>query len=189
MPDVLGNASMLTALQMSYAERLLLSRQHDPFAEPRAWETLVAGGIAGVVTWVSIYPLDVVKTRLQTQSVEAEGQSVARRAEGSTERDQSMLRRRSGGRMACQVSIEVVGICSVRAFVVNAVQWYAYEQIMAFLRAATLTIASSRTCILVRIPRFASPDSRPYSYTRVLANRCNAAALEFADFEPFLCCL
>jgi len=32
---------------------------------------LVAGGIAGVATWASIYPLDVVKTRVQTQVLEA----------------------------------------------------------------------------------------------------------------------
>ncbi|XP_050384522.1 mitochondrial arginine transporter BAC2-like [Argentina anserina] len=31
--------------------------------------TLVAGGLAGVASWISCYPLDVVKTRLQAQSM------------------------------------------------------------------------------------------------------------------------
>ena len=31
--------------------------------------TLVAGGLAGVASWVSSYPLDVIKTRLQAQSL------------------------------------------------------------------------------------------------------------------------
>nr|XP_016444577.1 PREDICTED: mitochondrial arginine transporter BAC2-like [Nicotiana tabacum] len=30
--------------------------------------TLIAGGLAGAVSWISCYPLDVVKTRLQAQS-------------------------------------------------------------------------------------------------------------------------
>ena len=110
-----------------------MSRQHDPFAEPRAWETLVAGGIAGVVTWVSIYPLDVVKTRLQTQSVEAEAQALLGEQKG---------RRKTSLDVAKEIwrkdglggFYRGVGICSLRAFVVNAVQWYAYEQIMVYFR-------------------------------------------------------
>ncbi|KAF9988072.1 hypothetical protein BGZ65_012461 [Modicella reniformis] len=31
------------------------------------WKLLFAGGLAGTLSWVSIYPLDVIKTRLQTQ--------------------------------------------------------------------------------------------------------------------------
>jgi solute carrier family 25 carnitine/acylcarnitine transporter 20/29 len=30
---------------------------------------LVSGGVAGMVYWLSIYPVDVVKTRLQTDSL------------------------------------------------------------------------------------------------------------------------
>ena len=32
-----------------------------------AIKALLCGGIAGCVTWLSIYPLDVIKTRVQTQ--------------------------------------------------------------------------------------------------------------------------
>ncbi|KAK3846837.1 MAG: mitochondrial carrier domain-containing protein [Linnemannia gamsii] len=31
------------------------------------WKLLFAGGVAGTLSWASIYPLDVIKTRLQTQ--------------------------------------------------------------------------------------------------------------------------
>ncbi|RMZ74878.1 hypothetical protein DV737_g5645, partial [Chaetothyriales sp. CBS 132003] len=50
-------------------KRLLVGqRSAEPFVDMKAWETLVAGGIAGVVTWASVYPLDVIKTRIQTQA-------------------------------------------------------------------------------------------------------------------------
>lgn len=34
-----------------------------------AWKLLVAGGMAGAISWSSIYPLDVIKSRLQMQVV------------------------------------------------------------------------------------------------------------------------
>ena len=117
-------------------KRLLLSRQHDPFVQMRAWETLVAGGIAGVVTWVSIYPLDVVKTRVQTRRAADRSPEMERLLEGG------MKERKVGSR---EVAREIwregglkgfyrgVGVCSLRAFLVNAVQWYSYERIMAFM--------------------------------------------------------
>ena len=42
---------------------------------------LMCGGLAGIITWASIFPLDVIKTRVQTQLLRSE---VARRGEQQT---------------------------------------------------------------------------------------------------------
>lgn len=92
---------------------------------PTATDVLISGGIAGVVTWVSIYPLDVIKTRLQTDPA------------WHPER-QRLLLAETGAPRHAQNSLEVardiwrssgvggfyrgVGICSLRAFFVNAIQ-------------------------------------------------------------------
>ncbi|KIV96242.1 hypothetical protein PV10_00132 [Exophiala mesophila] len=118
------------------SKRLLLSRQADPFLAPSTTDVLISGGIAGVVTWVSIYPLDVIKTRLQTQpSWHPEQQGLLRSEQAAISRSvQSSL---GIAKDVWQTSglggfYRGIGICSLRAFVVNAVQWYVYERIMAF---------------------------------------------------------
>lgn len=40
-----------------------------------AWKLLLAGGLAGTISWASIYPLDVVKSRMQMQIVQPQLQS------------------------------------------------------------------------------------------------------------------
>jgi solute carrier family 25 (mitochondrial carnitine/acylcarnitine transporter), member 20/29 len=106
-------------------KRLLLSRQADPFVAPTASEVLVSGGIAGVVTWLSIYPLDVVKTRLQTQPTwAAEREQLLPGRNRVLQREQSSV---SVARSIWQDSgvrgfYRGIGICSLRAFIVNAVQ-------------------------------------------------------------------
>ena len=133
-------------------KRLLLSRQPDPFIPPTAAEVLISGGIAGVVTWVSIYPLDVLKTRLQTQlSWIAERQPLLPGSDVANHSAKSSLQiaRELWQSAGIRGFYRGVGICSLRAFIVNAVQvrnrpyqleigcanlteWYAYERIMAF---------------------------------------------------------
>jgi len=102
-----------------------------------AVRVLLCGGIAGVVTWASIFPLDVVKTRVQTQvmmygegspflqSLESSAVRSDSRAAGSGSRgpvgawDIAKLAYREEG---VRVFFRGLGVCSVRAFVVNAVQ-------------------------------------------------------------------
>lgn len=105
-------------------KRLLLSRQHDPFLEASTMDVLMSGGIAGVITWASIYPLDVIKTRLQAQdSGAAHGHESSALLESSARRKGAMQIAREVFRTeGVRALYQGLGICSVRAFIVNAVQ-------------------------------------------------------------------
>ena len=100
----------------------------------------MCGGLAGIITWASIFPLDVIKTRVQTQLLRSE---VARRGEQQTllhaEGQGSQFGAIQIARHAYQtegvgVFFRGLGICSVRAFIVNAVQWAVYEWMMRILQ-------------------------------------------------------
>ena len=81
---------------------------------------LLAGGVAGVVTWGSIYPLDVIKTVLQAQpwSKSLTG-TVAGIQPTRTTVEVALHILETGGVTAFYRGF---GICSIRAFIVNAVQ-------------------------------------------------------------------
>lgn len=89
-----------------------------------ALRVLLCGGIAGVVTWASVFPLDVIKTRLQAQpsgtSPESRSllPSVANRQELSTLQMTKEIYRNEGAK----AFYRGLGVCSLRAFIVNAVQ-------------------------------------------------------------------
>jgi solute carrier family 25 carnitine/acylcarnitine transporter 20/29 len=100
-------------------------------------DVLLCGGLAGIVTWASIFPLDVVKTRVQTQLLvvpEAApllgGDGVDAKARRIGAWQVAKEAYREGG---ARVFFRGLGICSLRAFIVNAVQWAAYEWIMTEL--------------------------------------------------------
>lgn len=91
--------------------------------------------MAGVITWASIFPLDVIKTRYQVQDMTLASPEqrplLAGEVVGRTEVvGTSTLRRQSALQVArdayCQEGIAVffrgLGVCSARAFIVNAVQ-------------------------------------------------------------------
>lgn len=90
---------------------------------------LLCGGLAGVVTWASVFPLDVIKTRVQTQpwipvsEVSALIQPPRRAGALQVSREAYA----AGG---LRVFFRGLAVCSVRAFIVNAVQWTVYEWIM-----------------------------------------------------------
>ncbi|OLN87641.1 Mitochondrial basic amino acids transporter [Colletotrichum chlorophyti] len=102
-----------------------------------AAKVLFCGGLAGIVTWASIFPLDVIKTRVQTQAFEAAAGASPLLAARDAEQQRRPKRAgamqvaseayREGG---AKVFFRGLTICSVRAFIVNAVQWAVYEWAM-----------------------------------------------------------
>lgn len=111
-----------------------------------ALKVFLCGGLAGIVTWASIFPLDVVKTRVQTQLLHERthvgDQRPLLQADG--EPTNSLRGKRLStfeiAKQAYQsegatVFFRGLGICSIRAFVVNAVQWAVYEWMMRLLQA------------------------------------------------------
>lgn len=100
----------------------------DESSHQAALKILLCGGIAGIVTWGSVFPLDMIKTRLQAQNMHGHVQ-VLSHSEG-----QALLRPQRPTLSSLQIAREVyraeglkafyrgLGVCSVRAFIVNAVQ-------------------------------------------------------------------
>ena len=109
---------------------------------PEAAKVLLCGGLAGIVTWASIFPLDVIKTRVQTQglsSLGGSGETEPLLSRGDTTASTQKHVRKLGAWDVAKETYREGGIkpffrglavCSVRAFIVNAVQWAVYEWIM-----------------------------------------------------------
>jgi len=117
--------------------QLMISRMRERGSDTQeAAKVLLCGGLAGVVTWASIFPLDVIKTRVQTQitadsttapllgpAVSTDGPE--RRRLGAVEVARNAYRTEGPG-----VFFRGLMVCSTRAFIVNAVQWAVYEWTM-----------------------------------------------------------
>lgn len=89
-----------------------------------AARVLLCGGVAGVATWVSVFPLDVIKTRVQTQP----SLDVLANRRGAMEISREMYT--SEG---IRPFFRGLTICCVRAFIVNAAQWAVYEYVFRYL--------------------------------------------------------
>lgn len=88
-----------------------------------AMNILLCGGIAGVVTWGSVFPLDMIKTRLQAQTLDhrrgIESQGLLRQHQALNTFQIAKEAYRTEGVKAFYRGL---GVCSVRAFIVNAAQ-------------------------------------------------------------------
>jgi solute carrier family 25 carnitine/acylcarnitine transporter 20/29 len=122
------------------------NRGMDSTAEETA-KVLICGGLAGVATWASVFPLDVIKTRVQTQIMGVEnapllgaalGEGIEQRKLGAIEISRNAYKTEGPG-----VFFRGLGVCSVRAFIVNAAQWAVYEWLMRELGSKKGRTASS----------------------------------------------
>ncbi|KAL8375730.1 hypothetical protein RB595_007038 [Gaeumannomyces hyphopodioides] len=106
-----------------------------------AARVLLCGGVAGVVTWASIFPLDTVKTRVQAQLpgalaavASSEGSPLLPSSSDAPGRGRRLgaveVAREAYREGGLRVFFRGLAVCSVRAFVVNAAQWAVYEWIM-----------------------------------------------------------
>ncbi|KAK3391634.1 mitochondrial carrier domain-containing protein [Sordaria brevicollis] len=111
-----------------------------------AARVLLCGGLAGIVTWASIFPLDVIKTRVQTQGILSSSTAAAVGEQTALLDGTTMTTTRKprplGAWEVAKLTYRQEGVrpffrgltvCSVRAFIVNAVQWAMYEWIMTEL--------------------------------------------------------
>ncbi|KAJ6263764.1 hypothetical protein Dda_2335 [Drechslerella dactyloides] len=100
--------------------------------ESETAKTLVAGGIAGCVTWATIYPLDVVKTRVQTQQLlQVPSHAGPSAYMGALDHARDIYRTEG-----LRGYFSGFWWCMGRAFFVNAVQWALYEYIMGLFSPA-----------------------------------------------------
>lgn len=122
--------------------RFIVAQMKDHGMDSKGQETakvLFCGGVAGVVTWASVFPLDVIKTRVQTQSLHAENAPLLETTSVDIMEQRKLgaikIARNAYKSDGVSVFFKGLGVCSIRAFIVNAAQWAVYEWIMKKLSA------------------------------------------------------
>ncbi|KAL4985476.1 mitochondrial carrier domain-containing protein [Aspergillus falconensis] len=104
-----------------------------------ALKMLFCGGVAGIVTWASVFPLDVIKTRLQANTIAAYAEAhpfpqaqTNKQTLGSFALAREMFRTEG-----FRAFYRGLAVCSLRAFIVNAAQWATYEWLMRYFQNTT----------------------------------------------------
>lgn len=128
--DSVGYGFYFWSYELSTQMMMSSKKQETSFSEDAA-KVLLCGGLAGVATWASIFPLDVIKTRVQAQVLTSEARPLMDSPSEPGRRlgavDIAKQAYREGG---SRVFFRGLTICSVRAFFVNAIQWAVYEWVM-----------------------------------------------------------
>ncbi|KAL4932132.1 putative mitochondrial carrier protein [Aspergillus undulatus] len=121
-----------------YCKRLMSSYGYED-ANGLPLNVLLCGGIAGVVTWASVFPLDVIKTRLQANTIDAyaEARPLLRSQANRPAMNSFELAREVYRTEGFKAFYRGLGVCSLRAFIVNAAQWATYEWLMRYFQNPT----------------------------------------------------
>lgn len=127
--DSIGYGFYFWSYELS--DQLMVSDKKESSFSQYAARVLLCGGLAGVVTWASIFPLDVIKTRVQAQMSDSAAQPLLNGQETSPKRSGAIQIAREAYREGgIGVFFRGLTVCSIRAFAVNAVQWAVYKWIM-----------------------------------------------------------
>ncbi|VEU43676.1 unnamed protein product [Pseudo-nitzschia multistriata] len=90
-----------------------------PTREPSWYSSALAGGLAGCVSWAVVYPIDVLKSRIQSLPMEAPARERSlRRVARQTLRNEGLVRLMCSGGLA---------VTLLRAFPVNGAIFFVYE--------------------------------------------------------------
>ena len=93
--------------------------------KPHEWaSSALAGGCSGALTWALIYPFDVIKTRIQTTSMQTP----------PSQRRMSFIYRSIVNQHGWRYLFRGLGITLFRAFPVNGIIFPVYEFTLAKLR-------------------------------------------------------
>ncbi|KAF3015309.1 hypothetical protein G7054_g1152 [Neopestalotiopsis clavispora] len=128
--DSIGYGFYFWSYELSTQMMMSSKKRETSFSEDAA-KVLFCGGLAGVVTWASIFPLDVIKTRVQAQVLTSETRPlVDTRSDPAKRLGAVAVAKEAYREGGSRVFFRGLTICSVRAFFVNAIQWAVYEWVM-----------------------------------------------------------
>ncbi|KAK6216467.1 hypothetical protein LQW54_003472 [Pestalotiopsis sp. IQ-011] len=143
--DSVGYGFYFWSYELSTQMMMSSKKQETSFSEDAA-KVLLCGGLAGVATWASIFPLDVIKTRVQAQVLTSEARPLMdSRSEPGRRLGAVAIAKQAYREGGSRVFFRGLTICSVRAFFVNAIQWAVYEGVMYELGVRKSRVMESDT--------------------------------------------